>query len=48
MAGLATRSYHALVNRIDSTICYACMQAAGMVNDHLAGRFRHAQLQAKR
>ena len=24
-----------------STICYAYMQAAGMVNDHLAGCFRY-------
>ncbi|MGH8509395.1 MAG: DNA-3-methyladenine glycosylase I [Gammaproteobacteria bacterium] len=27
-----------------STICYAHMQATGMVNDHIAGCFRHAQL----
>jgi len=27
-----------------STICYALMQAVGLVNDHLAGCFRHAQL----
>jgi DNA-3-methyladenine glycosylase I len=27
-----------------STICYAFMQAIGMVNDHLAGCFRHKQL----
>jgi DNA-3-methyladenine glycosylase I len=27
-----------------STICYAFMQATGMVNDHLLGCFRHAQL----
>lgn len=30
-----------------STICYAFMQAVGMVNDHLAGCFRYAQLSAK-
>jgi DNA-3-methyladenine glycosylase I len=27
-----------------STICYAFMQATGMVNDHLTGCFRHKQL----
>jgi DNA-3-methyladenine glycosylase I len=27
-----------------STICYAFMQATGMVNDHLVGCFRHRQL----
>ena len=32
---------------VGSTICYAYMQATGMVNDHLVGCFRHAQLQAK-
>jgi DNA-3-methyladenine glycosylase I len=26
------------------TICYAFMQAVGMVNDHLVGCFRHAEL----
>lgn len=31
-----------------STICYAYMQAAGMVNDHLAGCPRHKELQAKK
>lgn len=30
---------------VGPTICYAFMQATGMVNDHLAGCFRHAQLQ---
>ena len=30
---------------VGSTICYAFMQAVGMVNDHLAGCFRHAELQ---
>ena len=33
---------------VGSTICYAYMQAAGMVNDHLLGCFRQAELQAKR
>jgi DNA-3-methyladenine glycosylase I len=27
---------------VGSTICYAFMQASGMVNDHLVGCFRHA------
>jgi DNA-3-methyladenine glycosylase I len=29
---------------VGSTICYAMMQAVGMVNDHLVGCFRHAEL----
>ena len=29
-----------------STICYAFMQAAGMVNDHLISCFRHAEILA--
>jgi DNA-3-methyladenine glycosylase I len=29
---------------VGPTICYATMQATGMVNDHLVGCFRHAQL----
>ncbi|GAB3027703.1 DNA-3-methyladenine glycosylase I [Oleiagrimonas citrea] len=29
---------------VGPTICYAFMQATGMVNDHLAGCFRHAQV----
>lgn len=29
---------------VGSTICYAFMQAIGMVNDHLVGCFRHAEL----
>ncbi len=29
---------------VGSTICYAYMQAAGMVNDHLVDCFRHNQL----
>jgi DNA-3-methyladenine glycosylase I len=28
-----------------STICYAFMQATGMVNDHLVGCFRYGELQ---
>ena len=31
---------------VGSTICYAFMQAVGMVNDHLADCFRYAELQA--
>lgn len=31
---------------VGSTICYAHMQATGMVNDHLASCFRHRQVQA--
>ncbi|HTS26803.1 MAG TPA: DNA-3-methyladenine glycosylase I [Bryobacteraceae bacterium] len=30
---------------VGSTICYAFMQATGMVNDHLVGCFRHKDLQ---
>jgi DNA-3-methyladenine glycosylase I len=30
---------------VGSTICYAFMQATGMVNDHLVGCFRHRELQ---
>jgi DNA-3-methyladenine glycosylase I len=29
---------------VGPTICYAFMQATGMVNDHLVGCFRHAQV----
>jgi DNA-3-methyladenine glycosylase I len=29
---------------VGSTICYAFMQAAGMVNDHLVGCYRHPEL----
>jgi DNA-3-methyladenine glycosylase I len=29
---------------VGSTICYAFMQATGMVNDHLTGCFRHGEL----
>jgi DNA-3-methyladenine glycosylase I len=29
---------------VGPTICYAFMQAAGLVNDHLTGCFRHAEL----
>lgn len=31
---------------VGSTICYAFMQASGMVNDHLVRCHRHAQVQA--
>ena len=31
---------------VGPTICYAYMQAAGMVNDHLVECFRHAELRA--
>jgi DNA-3-methyladenine glycosylase I len=30
---------------VGSTICYAFMQATGMVNDHLVGCFRHKEVQ---
>lgn len=33
---------------VGSTICYAFMQAVGMVNDHLTECFRHAELQPQR
>jgi DNA-3-methyladenine glycosylase I len=29
---------------VGATICYAFMQAVGMVNDHIVGCFRHAEL----
>src|SRR5207253_8033276 len=32
---------------VGSTICYAFMQAVGMVNDHLSGCFRYAELTRK-
>ena len=32
---------------VGSTICYAYMQAAGMVNDHLTSCFRHSQCNGK-
>jgi DNA-3-methyladenine glycosylase I len=31
---------------VGPTICYALMQSAGLVNDHLTGCFRHAELAA--
>ncbi len=31
-------------NFVGSTICYAFMQATGMVNDHIVGCFRHSEL----
>jgi len=33
---------------VGSTICYAYMQAAGMVNDHVVGCFRYRELQRGR
>ena len=33
-------------NFVGSTICYAFMQAVGMVNDHVVGCYRHAEVQA--
>ena len=33
---------------VGSTICYAFMQACGLVNDHVTGCFRHAQLGGSR
>jgi DNA-3-methyladenine glycosylase I len=42
---------HALKNRgfkfVGTTICYAFMQAAGMVNDHLISCFRFNELIAR-
>ncbi|MCZ7555030.1 MAG: DNA-3-methyladenine glycosylase I [Bacteroidia bacterium] len=35
-------------NFVGSTICYAFMQAVGMVNDHLVTCFRHTALHNKR
>ena len=32
---------------VGTTICYAYMQATGMVNDHLVTCFRHRELQSK-
>jgi DNA-3-methyladenine glycosylase I len=32
---------------VGSTICYAHMQATGMVNDHIVSCFRHAELESK-
>jgi DNA-3-methyladenine glycosylase I len=32
---------------VGSTICYAFMQAVGMVNDHVVDCFRYDQLKAK-
>ena len=30
---------------VGTTICYAKMQATGMVNDHLVGCFRHSHVE---
>ena len=35
-------------NFVGSTICYAFMQATGMVNDHLVECFRHGELKRRR
>jgi DNA-3-methyladenine glycosylase I len=35
-------------NFVGSTICYAFMQATGMVNDHLVSCFRYEQLRSKK
>ena len=32
---------------VGSTICYAFMQATGMVNDHLVGCFRHGEIESQ-
>ena len=32
---------------VGSTICYAHMQATGMVNDHLVDCFRHREVQER-
>lgn len=32
---------------VGSTICYAFMQAVGMVNDHLVDCYRHAQIESQ-
>ncbi|HYA34567.1 MAG TPA: DNA-3-methyladenine glycosylase I [Candidatus Binataceae bacterium] len=34
-------------NFVGTTICYAFMQAVGMVNDHLVGCFRHDQIRGR-
>ena len=48
---LSDRMSRALKKRgfrfVGSTICYALMQATGMVNDHLVPCFRHAQIMQK-
>ena len=33
---------------VGGTICYAFLQAVGMVNDHLVGCFLHAELRPRR
>jgi DNA-3-methyladenine glycosylase I len=33
---------------VGATICYAFMQAIGMVNDHITGCFRYDELSGKR
>jgi DNA-3-methyladenine glycosylase I len=34
-------------NFVGSTICYAFMQAVGMVNDHVVGCYRHAEIRTR-
>jgi DNA-3-methyladenine glycosylase I len=34
------------INFVGSTICYAFMQAVGMVNDHVIRCFRHEEIKA--
>ena len=34
------------VKFVGSTLCYALMQAVGMVNDHIGSCFRHKELSA--
>ncbi len=43
-AALARRGFRF----VGPTICYAFMQAVGMVNDHVTGCFRHRQVRARR
>ena len=33
---------------VGSTICYAFMQAAGLVNDHITDCYRHAELDGEK
>lgn len=42
----AALQYHGFTF-VGSTICYAYMQAAGMIDDHLVGCFRHVELGEK-
>jgi DNA-3-methyladenine glycosylase I len=42
---LSCELYRRGMRFVGPTICYAFMQAVGMVNDHTVGCFRHAELQ---